>query len=415
MGVWDRVLARVAVAAYGVVTYDAPNPGQPEPAPAIPGYASPASEGPSIEGPEIAGDGPPWPAAVPADRDAGLTQPAAVPAARDAGLTRPAAVPADRDAGLTRPAPEAPRHWWSPLPFPPLPPISARRAYTEVVLVFAAFFLAGIVGAGLLLADRYHNLLQNGSWSDYGPEFVSVLAQIGLALAVVLLLSARRGVTAATLGLSLPHRRDGRFAAGQATRILAWAIFAQVIGGIINSAVQTGHLPTSRPNAPELIFAVGDSLQAGVVEELVVLAFVVVTLRQAGRDWWEIAFVALVLRCSYHIYYGPGVLGILVWAALFLWIYVRFRSLILLMVAHAAWDTTGFLSQRWPAVAGGAVVIAVGIWIAAPITWLVERNNPDQLVYDPGLPPPGWQADPGGVHYWRWWDGRRWTDYVSGP
>jgi hypothetical protein len=362
-----------------VVEHDAPDPGWPEAVPAMPG---------------VVGDGLTPPDAPDADRYASAP---ALPFAQAAGSGR--------------------RHWWSPLPFPPLPAISARRAYTEVLLVYGAFFLAGIVGAGLLLADRYHNLFQNGSWSDYGPEVVDVLAQIGLALAVVLLLSARRGVTAATLGLSLPRRRDGRFAAGQTTRIVAWAVFAQVLGGIINAALQTGHLPTSQPNAPELIFAVAESVQAGVVEELIVLAFVVVTLRQAGRGWWEITFVALVLRAAYHIYYGPGVAGILVWALLFYWIYLRFRSLILLMICHAGWDTVGFLSQRWPAVAGGAIVLAIGIWIAAPITWLVERNSPAELAFYPGagLPPPGWQPDPGGVHYWRWWDGRRWTDYVSGP
>jgi hypothetical protein len=411
------------------------------------------------------------------------------------------------------------RRWWAPLPLPPLPFISVRRAYTEVLSVFAVFFLAGILGAGLLLAGRYRNPLQNGNWSDYGPAIIDVLAQTVLAIAVVLLLSARRGVTAETLGLSLPHRRDGRFAAGQATRILAWAIFAQVLGGILNAALQTGHLPTSQPNAAELTFSFADSIQAGVVEELVVLAFVVVTLRQARRGWWEITLVALVLRGSYHIYYGPGVLGILVWAALFYWIYLRFRSLILLMVCHAGWDAVGFFSQRWPAVAGGAVIVAVAIWLAAPITWLVERNDPRfalepawypesrQLVsttgwqpdpapgrqfdpasgwqpdpvpgrqFDPasgwqpdpvpwrqpdpasgrqsypdpawlpdpasgsqfdaasawqpdpgavaqpepaagwqsGLPPAGWQPDPAGMHYWRWWDGRQWTEYVSGP
>ncbi len=363
------------------------------------------------------------------------------------------------------------RRWWAPLPLPPLPFLSVRRAYTEVLSVFAAFFLAGILGAGLLLAGRYQNPFQNGSWSDYGPEIIDVVAQTVLAIAVVLLLSARRGVTAETLGLSLPHRRDGRFAAGQATRILAWAIFAQVLGGLINASLQTGHLPTSQPNAAELTFSFADSIQAGVVEELVVLAFVVVTLRQARRGWWEITLVALVLRGSYHIYYGPGVVGILVWAALFYWIYLRFRSLILLMVCHAAWDAVGFFSQRWPAVAGGAVLVAVVIWLAAPISWLIERNNPQSglepawypdpgpLVSTParqpdpapawpsastppshpdpgsnwtpepapgwnsesgpgwqsGLAPPGWQPDPAGMHYWRWWDGHQWTEYVSGP
>jgi hypothetical protein len=258
---------------------------------------------------------------------------------------------------------------------------------------------------------------------------VDLIAQTALAVVVVLLLSARRGVSAQTLGLTLPRRRDGRLASGRATRILAWAVFAEVLGGVINAGLQTGHLPTSTPNAPELIFAVADSVHAGVIEELVVLAFVVVTLRQAGRGWWEITLVALLLRGSYHIYYGPGVLGILVWAVLFYWIYLRTRSLLLLMVGHAAWDAVGFLSQRWAFVAGIGILLVVGIWIAAPITWLVERDRtrpaPAWVPGEPhpGLPPvwtgavapPGWQPDPAGAHQWRWWDGERWTGYVSEP
>jgi hypothetical protein len=31
----------------------------------------------------------------------------------------------------------------------------------------------------------------------------------------------------------------------------------------------------------------------------------------------------------------------------------------------------------------------------------------------PLLPPPGWHADPYGVHRWRWWDGQRWTEQIS--
>jgi hypothetical protein len=294
-----------------------------------------------------------------------------------------------------------------------------------VLLVFGAFFLSGIAAAGILLGGRYHNPFPNGSWSDYAPQFVEVLTQTGLAIAVVLLLSARRGVTPRTLGLTLPHRDDGRLAAGAATRILAWAIFAQVLGGVINGVLQTGHLPTSQPNAAELIYAMGASVQAGVVEELVVLAFLVVTLRQAGRPLWEVTVVALVLRGSYHVYYGPGVVGILVWAALFLWIFLRTGNVLLLMISHAGWDAVAFLSQRWGAVAGVAILVVIAIWIAAPITWLVDRNRLDrEAARVPGQagmglpatgPPPGWQPDPAGRYWWRWWDGQRWTDYVSGP
>jgi hypothetical protein len=338
--------------------------------------------------------------------------------------------------------PDQKRHWWSPAPAPDLPPISAKRAYTEVLFTFSAFFLTGVIAAGLLLAGRYKNVLSNASWALYVPQAIDVLIQSAVAAVLVLLLCERRGVSRATLGLRWQRQADGRFAAGATTRVFAWAIFAQIVGGVINALLQTGHLPTSKPSAPELLFGVADSIQAGIVEELVVLAFVVVTLRQARRPLWEVVIVALVLRGSYHIYYGPGVVGILVWAALFLWIYLRTNALLPLMITHAAWDSVSFLSQRWAAIALVAVLVTVAIWIAAPITWAVERGDrerasragwspawsqghewgtgptwPADGYSPPGSSwiPPGWHPDPSGAHYWRWWDGYRWTDHVSGP
>lgn len=302
-------------------------------------------------------------------------------------------------------------HWWSPAKPPVLEPVTAKRAYTEVLFVYAVFFLTGVIAAGLLLAGRYKDVLAGASWSIYVPQAVDALLQASVAVVLVLLLGARRGVSWRTLGVSWPRRADGGFASGRTVRILAWAILAQIVGGIVNAVLQTGHLPTSKPSAAELLFAVSDSIQAGVVEEFVVLAFVVVTLRQARRPLWEVVVVALVLRGSYHIYYGPGVVGILVWAALFLWIYLRTQALLPLIVTHAVWDAVGFLSQRWGAVAGVAILVVIAIWIAAPITWAVERG---QRGKQPPVPP-GWHPDPSGVHYWRWWDGYRWTGHVSGP
>ncbi len=125
--------------------------------------------------------------------------------------------------------------------------------------------------------------------------------------------------------------------------------------------------------------------------------------------------MALVLRGSYHIYYGPGVVGILVWAALFYWIFARTQLLVPLIVCHALWDTVGFLSERWAGIAVAALFVALALWIAAPITWLVERSNRRAVPSWVGWSPPGWHPDPSGVHYWRWWDGRAWTEHVSGP
>lgn len=318
------------------------------------------------------------------------------------------------------PGSDGARPWWAPDPSPgsELEPISTRRAYTEVLLVFAAFFLAGVAAAAFLLANRNSGSV-NGSWSTFVPATINEIAQTGLAVALVLLLAARRGVSARTLGLSVPRDPNGRLAGGAAVRTLGWALFALILGGIVNSVLQTGHLPKSTPNAPELIYSTFRSVNAGVVEELVVLAFVVVTLRQARRPWWEVTAVALVLRGSYHIYYGPGVFGILVWAALFYWIYLRTRNLWILMMAHAGWDTVSFFSQRWPGVGGVAFSFAVLVWLVGGITWLAERNRlppatPEGAVAPVAYSaPPGWQPDPSGQHRWRWWDGQRWTQHVA--
>jgi hypothetical protein len=287
----------------------------------------------------------------------------------------------------------SPRPWYSPEPGPNLEPITTRRAYTEVLLVFSAFFFASVVAAAFILGGRSEDTLKNASWSVYIPASLDLLSSMGLAVAVVWLLCERRGVHWADLA-SLPRRPGGGLDINAVVRIAAWAFGALVAGGLINVALQTGHLPTEKANASELVFAFFQSLNAGVVEELVVLAFVVVSLRQARRPLWEITLVALALRGSYHIYYGPGVLGVLVWAGLFLWIYLRTRALVVLMVCHTLWDLAGFFSERWQAVTTVGVLLMAVLFIAAPITWLADRSRPagggwNGADWTDGVPP-GW-------------------------
>lgn len=331
-------------------------------------------------------------------------------------------------AGPAAPSPAPPpgpaRRWWSPAPEPELSPIGAGRAYAEVLFAYLCFFAVGIIAAALVLGGRTKDLPDSGSWGIYLTSAVQDLTQIGLAVAVVLLLAARRGVRPSSLGLRVPRRADGRFAAGQTVRIVAWVFLAIIVGDIVNAALQSGGYPSSTTNAPELIYSVVDSVQAGITEELVVLAFVVVTLRQARRPWWEVTVAALVLRGAYHIYYGPGVFGILLWAALMYWIFLRFRQIVPMMAAHAVYDATLFVGQRFHVVIGIGVVVVAAVFVAAPITWLVERSNraspspgPTQPsagwpLVQPG-PPAGWYPDPAGANRWRWWDGYRWSAHVS--
>ena len=263
-------------------------------------------------------------------------------------------------------------HWWSAQPPPSSPPISARRAYLEVLGVFAAFFAAGIVAGGETLAGTYP--APSGSWSVFVPAAISELAMAGLAVAVAVLLSARRGITPRSLGFGLPKNADGSDAGWAAFRMAVWAFIALYVGSAVTKYLASGHQLTQppHPNSPYLLYATAASLAAGVVEETVVLAFVITTLRQAGRPLAEIVIVGVLLRCSYHDYYGAGVIGIAVWASVFIWLYLRTGSVIPLIIVHFFWDATIFWSAQYRSVAAVAALAVLFFIIAAIISWLVD-------------------------------------------
>jgi hypothetical protein len=262
-------------------------------------------------------------------------------------------------------------HWWSIQPPPPSSPISARRAYLEVLGVFAAFFAGGIVAGAETLARTYP--APSGSWSVFGPATITDLAMARLAVAVTVLLSARRGITPRSLGFGLTRNADGSPAGWPAFRMAIWALAALITGSLITTHLTSSHLTEpAHLNAPYLLYSTAASLAAGVVEETVVLAFVVTTLRQAGRPLAEIVIVAVLLRCSYHDYYGPGVVGIAVWATVFLWLFLRTGSIVPLIIVHFFWDATIFWSQQYKSVAGAADLIVLVLTLAAVVSWLFD-------------------------------------------
>jgi len=277
-------------------------------------------------------------------------------------------------------------HWWSAQEPPPAGAISARRAYAEVLLVFAAFFAASVVAGGETLARRYP--APSGSWAVFTPAILSELGMCVLAVLVTVLLSARRGISARWLGFGWPRKRDGRPGFAQSLRIGVWAISALLAGGVVTGILAMGNKlgQPAHQDASYVMYTVAASLTAGIVEETVVLAFVVTTLRQARRPLPEIVLVAVLLRCSYHDYYGLGVLGIAVWAAIFVWLFLRTGSVLPLIVVHVLWDASIFLGQHWHVVQ----IASAGAWLllllAAGISWLVDLRA--RLAGPPGGPPP---------------------------
>lgn len=198
-----------------------------------------------------------------------------------------------------------------------------------------------------------------------------------LAVAVPILFATRRGVTVADLGLSREILRRP----AQGLRIAAWASLALILGGVAITALSSRHFPFPARTGPNLLVELLHSLQAGPLEEIVVLGFVVTTLQQAKRPTLEIVVVALVLRDAFHLYYGLGALGIFVWASIFLWLFLRFRTLVPLIVVHSLWDIFGVLAKYWRPVGGIEFLLIVLLWIAGTITWISQRSSNKPVVY----------------------------------
>jgi membrane protease YdiL (CAAX protease family) len=82
------------------------------------------------------------------------------------------------------------------------------------------------------------------------------------------------------------------------------------------------------------IVGIANALTAGVAEEIVVLGFLVRRLEQHGLRPAVVVALAVLVRVSYHLYYGWGVLPIAAWALASVLMYRRYRRLAPFIAVH---------------------------------------------------------------------------------
>ena len=227
----------------------------------------------------------------------------------------------------------------------------------EIFVVFAVSLGASGLNAlieliGSLTAPqalRQQHALLVGTLAPGRPLLDLILQIVGVAqglapVALVIYLMARSGETPSDMGL------DGRHPAQDAAR---GAALAALIGGSglalyltayklgISLNVVPENLPAVWWRIPVLIL---NAAQNGILEEVLVIGYLLRRLDQLGWTPWRAILFAAVLRGSYHLYQGfGGFLGNAVMGVIFGVLYRRWGRVMPLVIAHTLIDTVAFV------------------------------------------------------------------------
>lgn len=228
--------------------------------------------------------------------------------------------------------------------------IPARLTIIPLIVVIVACGL----GDGIIEAVRY--------FLTYTPDTASSSVVIGLddeldyAFTVVppIIFGILACIAMRLLRLpapNCPHRRIS-------VRTGVLAFFVALIPLVLNNwllqfAITVLHFRffTGTPLSLLSPFAEGTMMvayaAAGLEEEPIALGLVAVGLRRCKVSWPAIAAVAVLLRLSYHLYYGPAIVSWALWPLLYVMLYRRIGSIVPMILAHGVNDLAIALDTWW--------------------------------------------------------------------
>ncbi len=233
-----------------------------------------------------------------------------------------------------------------------------RLLRTEVWLVLgvslgasAAYAVVSLIAkltAGPPLSQQIAELNRSQApgrpWLDLTYQLLGILFNVVPALLAVHLLQRDPGDASGLLGLDL---RRPRFDAG------AGVVLAAVIGvpglGLyfgaralgLNATVVPAALPHVWWAVPVLVLA---AAQNGLLEEVVVVGYLLNRLRTIGLSVPAAVAVSALLRGSYHLYQGYGAfVGNAIMGVVFAMFFLRTRRVAPLVIAHTLLDVVSFV------------------------------------------------------------------------
>lgn len=231
-----------------------------------------------------------------------------------------------------------------------------RLLLAEVVVVLLVTFgLSGLYAvldlvsallAPVDLADQTASLNVSRSahtWLDLAYQGLGVLRLLAWALLPLVLL-AHTGIGARAVGLvrDRPWRQLGwALALTAAIGIPGLALYLGAVAAGFNLQVAASGLTETWWRPVVLVLAAAGN---GAAEEILVVAYLLIRLRQLGVPPAVALIGTAVLRGSYHLYQGfGGGLGNLAMGILFALWWMRTRRLWPLILAHTLLDVVAFL------------------------------------------------------------------------
>ena len=214
--------------------------------------------------------------------------------------------------------------------------------------VYSVVSLAAKLTASRPLSEQTATLNRSQApgrpWLDLTYQLLGILFAVVPALLAVHLLKRDPGGVRALLGLD--RRRPGFDAATSALLAaviglpgLALYVVARAAG--LNATVVPAALPEQWWAVPVLVLS---AAQNAVLEEVVVVGYLLVRLQQMGHRTAVAIAASALLRGAYHLYQGFGAfVGNAVMGVVFALFFVRTRRLWPLIVAHTILDVVSFV------------------------------------------------------------------------
>ncbi|MHB8246659.1 MAG: DUF2510 domain-containing protein [Acidimicrobiales bacterium] len=276
---------------------------------------------------------------------------------------------------------------------PPVPRSQRRRLLAELLVVLAVFPLPYAVSAIVaLVADLLGNgpgqrtpvLIKGHAAASFPFELVLILLPFAAAGLVAYLLSGPGGFGTDRVRSEAGSQQKARSGEGGLSAIgldrsswrgdlalvIAVFVFCELIpiygGGFALRAAGVHGIAPHLGGSPGyfVVLDLFNGITSGIVEEIVVLGFLIRRLEQLNLPAWAVVVIAVAVRGSYHLYYGWAVLPILVWATVTVLLYRRYRRLLPFIIVHVIWDSSLFI-------AGAMALRSAGIFLMAEAAILV--------------------------------------------